>query len=120
MIKIAISTDFFLCVTFLGQNPMHSPQNLAAPQSFQMSPPPTMGHPPMSPPGTQPISMSSCPPMAASPPSAAGPLPMGLSNSQPRPPPLGGAGFQQPPAPQGFPPQQQGKRRFGIRCEQCS
>lgn len=95
---------------------MQTPQTLATPQPFQMSPPPTMGHPPMSPPGTQPILMNSCTPMGASPPSvAAGPPPMGLSNSRPHPPPLGGAGFQQPPAPQGFPPQQTGESRLGIK-----
>lgn len=89
---------------------MQTPQSLAAPQPFHMSPPPTMGHPPMSPPGTQPLSMATCPPMAANPPmSATGPPPMGLSNSRPHPPPLSGVGFQQPPAPQGFPPQQPGK-----------
>ncbi|KAF7706425.1 hypothetical protein HF521_019679 [Silurus meridionalis] len=92
-----------------AQSPMQLPQSLAAPQPFQMSPPPTMGHPPMSPPGTQPLSMGTCPPMVASPPmSATGPPPMGLSNSTPHPPSLGGPGFQQPPAPQGFPPQQTG------------
>lgn len=79
-----------------------------------MSPPPTVGHPSMSSPGTQPILMGTCPPMAASPPmSATGLPPMGLSNSQPHPPPLSGAGFQHPPGPQGFPPQQPGKGRFG-------
>lgn len=94
---------------------MQTPQSLAAPQPFHMSPPPTMGHPPMSPPGTQPLSMATCPPMAANPPmSATGPPPMGLSNSRPHPPPLSGAGFQQPPAPQGFPPQQPGKEYLAF------
>ncbi|KAK3546476.1 hypothetical protein QTP70_026325 [Hemibagrus guttatus] len=92
-----------------AQRPVHPPQSLATPQPFQMSPPPTVGHPPMSSPGTQPLLMGTCPPMAASPPmSATGLPPMGLSNSQPHPPPLSGAGFQQPPGPQGFPPQQPG------------
>ncbi|XP_027025074.1 protein transport protein Sec24D isoform X1 [Tachysurus fulvidraco] len=92
-----------------AQSPVQPPQSLATPQPFQMSPPPTMGHPTMSPPGTQPLSMGTCPPMTASPPiSATGPQPMGLYNAQPHPPPLSGAGFQQPPAPQGFPPQQPG------------
>lgn len=94
---------------------MQTPQSLAASQPFQMSPPPTMGHPPMPPPGTQPLLMGTCPPMAASPPmSVTGPLPMGLSNSRPHPPPVSAAGFQQPPAPQGFPSQQPGKSRLGI------
>ncbi|TSL34588.1 Protein transport protein Sec24D [Bagarius yarrelli] len=92
-----------------AQSPVQPPQSLAAPQSFQMSPPPTMGHPPMSPPGTQPLSMGSHPPMASGPPmSAIGPPPMGLSTSQTHPPPLSGGGFQQPPGPQGFSPQQPG------------
>ncbi|KAG7330144.1 hypothetical protein KOW79_006366 [Hemibagrus wyckioides] len=92
-----------------AQRPLHPPQSLATPQPFLMSPPPTVGHPPMSSPGTQPLLMGTCPPMAASPPmSATGLAPMGLSNSQPHPPPLSGTGFQQPPGPQGFPPQQPG------------
>ncbi|XP_073691720.1 protein transport protein Sec24D isoform X4 [Garra rufa] len=82
-----------------GQRPMQGPQSpssSAAPQ-YQTSPPPAMGHPPLSPPGPQPSSLGSPPPMATMGPMA-GP-PMGMSG-----PP--GPGVNQPQlGPQGYPQQ---------------
>uniref|UniRef100_A0A9J8BAQ9 SEC24 homolog D, COPII coat complex component n=1 Tax=Cyprinus carpio carpio TaxID=630221 RepID=A0A9J8BAQ9_CYPCA len=84
----------------LGQRPMQlpqSPSSSAAPQQFQTSPPPAMGHQPLSPPGQQPSSFGSPPPMATMG-SVAAP-PMGMSG-----PP--GPGVHQPPlGPQGYPQQ---------------
>lgn len=77
-----------------AQRPMHvpqSPSSSAAPLQFQTSPPPAMGHPPLSPPGQQQAAMGS-PPMGM-----AGPPGPGVS--------LGGGGHQQPLGPQSYPQQ---------------
>lgn len=75
---------------------MHAPQSpssAAAPQPFQTSQPPAMGHPPLSPPGQQPPLMGSPPPMGM-----AGPPGPGVSMG----------GHQQALGPQSY-PQQPGK-----------
>lgn len=72
---------------------MQSPSSSAAPQQFQTSPPPAMGHPPLSPP-----SLGSPPPMATM--GSMPAPPMGMSGP-PGPgvhqPPLGPQGYQQQP-----------------------
>ncbi|XP_051559873.1 protein transport protein Sec24D-like isoform X1 [Myxocyprinus asiaticus] len=88
-----------------GQRPMQAPQSpsSSAPLPFQTSPPPAMGHPPLSPPGQQPPSLGSPPPLAS-----VGSLPappMGMSGPSGPGTSLGGGGLQQPLGSQGYPQQ---------------
>ncbi|XP_051580009.1 protein transport protein Sec24D-like isoform X1 [Myxocyprinus asiaticus] len=88
-----------------GQRPMQAPQSpsSSAPQPYQTSPPPAMGHPPLSLPGQQPPTLGSPPPLAtmgsmqAPPMGMSGPSGPGIS--------LGGVGLQQPLGSQGYPQQ---------------
>ncbi|XP_067256107.1 protein transport protein Sec24D isoform X1 [Chanodichthys erythropterus] len=88
-----------------GQRPMQSPLSSAAPQQFQTSPPPAMGHPPtamghppLSPPGQQPPSLGSPPPMATMGSMPAPPMGMtGPPGPGVHQPPLGPQGYQQQP-----------------------